>query len=128
MATPLGGTRPVSEQDNTKVAVYNAYLDMIEAVIRGTNSKNLGGATTAQTLTVTEARNRLHVFTNAGAAIDIKFPLAGTATRFTVDNGSGQTLTIKTDAGGSTGIAVLNGKVQELFISGNNVKAAAAAI
>lgn len=128
MNTPLGGVLPDDESDRIKVRVYDSWCLMIEAVVRGTNAKALAGAVAAKTLTVDEARNRIHIFTGAGAAIDIKYPLAGTATRFTVKNTSGFTLTIKTDAGGSTGVAVANNKVQELFINGNNVEAAAAAV
>lgn len=106
-----------------KEATINEAFDIFDATLAGTNNKNLGGASTAQTLTSTEARKAVHVFTSAGAAIDIKFPLANSAHRFTVKNSSGFTLTIKTDAGGSSGIAILNGETSDLFINGDDVEA-----
>lgn len=129
----LGGDLPVSEHDPTKVTVYNTYLQtVIESCLRKVLNKNLGGATTAQTLTVgtgtSEGWGIAFVFTVAGAAIDIKFPLAKSAGFFYVKNSSGFTLTIKTDAGGSTGVAIANGASQLLWINGNNVEAAGPAI
>jgi hypothetical protein len=126
MTTPLGGNLPFDDNQAAKVPVYNEYLqNYLEATVIALNSKNLAGATTAQTLSVTEARKARHVFTNAGAAIDVKFPLAGTATRFVVKNVAGFTLTIKTDAGGSAGVPVVTGTTRELWINGNNVESAA---
>jgi hypothetical protein len=126
--TPAGISLPGDDGVGSKVPSYNLAFQILESLINGTNAKDLAARTTAYTLTATEARNRIHRFTNAGAALDIKLPLANTANRITVYNNSGFTLTIKTDAVGSTGVAVLNTKTQELFINGNNVQAAAAAV
>lgn len=122
VTTNLGVTKLFTGQE-AKEDTINVGSDLFDAAIAGLNSKNLGGATTAQTLSATEARKFGHVFTNAGAAIDVKFPLAYSARDLLIKNSSGFTLTIKTDAVGSTGVDIPTGKIRAVWINGNNVEA-----
>lgn len=124
--TELGFDKPDRYTDE-KETVLGTALDKVNAALAGLNSKNFAAATTAQTLTSAEARNIRHLFTNSGAAHDVKFPIASglySARVFFVKNSSGYTLTIKTDASGSTGVAIPTGRMRLLWINGNNVEPA----
>lgn len=124
-----GSTKVASESDYTKIATINELLDEFDAVIAGYKEKSVAGSSDV-TLTRIEALNRSFKFTGALTGnISIKFPhTGGSARNFSVWNATSGafSLTVKTTAGGSTGVAVTQGKVRECSHDGTNVFATAA--
>lgn len=131
-----GSTKPTSEQDSAKVATYNALLDEQDAANNGYLPLSVAGAANV-TLTTTQGLNKIFKFTGVLTGNIIVFirvptgtPVGYSARKFLVWNATtgAFTLTVKTTAAGSTGIAVTQARKQELFHDGTNVIAAAAEI
>jgi hypothetical protein len=118
------GTKVLSEQDAQKVATYNTLFDEVDAEILGMLSLGVGGSSNV-TLTRTQALNRVFKFTGVlTGAIVIFFPVSlGCARDFIVWNATtgAFSLTVKTTAGGSTGIVVAQARSANLFHDGTNV-------
>lgn len=136
VTTNLGSTKPTSEQDAQKVATYNALLDEFDKAIGGFLELSVAGSANV-TLTTAQGISAGFKFTGAltgNIVVFIRVPTgspAGYSSRlFPVWNATSGafTLTVKTTAGGSTGVAVTQTKTQLLFHDGTNVKAAAAEV
>lgn len=134
--TNTGSTKPTSEQDAQKVAVYNALLDEIDSSLNGMLTLNVAGAANV-TLTTAQGLCKILKFTGAltgNIIVFVRVP-AGTTVgycsrQFTAWNATtgAFTLTVKTTAAGSTGVAVTQARKQILFHDNTNVIAAAAEI
>lgn len=129
--TNTGSTKPTSEQDAAKVATYNQLLDEQDAANNGMISLSVAGAANV-TLTTVQGLNKILKFTGALTGNIIVFirvpagsPAGYSARAFTVWNATtgAFTLTVKTTAGGSTGVAVTQTKTVNLFHDNTNVKA-----
>lgn len=127
----LGIIKPVSEQDAQKVVTYNIAVDNLDRAVAGNLSLSVAGSSDV-TLTNqasgtpgTQALNQTYTFTGVLTGnINVKFPATGgSARQFVVFNNTtgAFTLTVKTTAGGSTGIAVTQGKKRLLWTDGTNV-------
>jgi len=120
----LGITRLVSEGDSGKIQTINAFTDEFDATLAGMLSLSVAGNVNV-TLTRIQCLNRVFKFTGALTGNIVVFIQAtgGTAREFTVWNATSGafTLTIKTTAGGSTGITVTQGEKRMLFHDGTNV-------
>lgn len=124
----LGSVKPVSEHDENKVASINGVLDEYDANMAGLVTVTV---TTADvTLTRAQALNAVIKVTGTLTGNRVLFiPHTGGANRaFILWNATAGafTLTVKTTAGGSTGIAVTQAKKQLLFHDGTHVLAAEA--
>lgn len=131
-----GSTKPTSEQDAQKVATYNALLDEQDSSTNGMMTLNVAGAANV-TLTTAQGLNKVMKFTGAltgNIVVFLRVPLGTTvgysSRQFTIWNTTtgAFTLTIKTTAAGSTGIAVTQTKKQILFHDNTNVIAGAAEV
>lgn len=131
-----GSTKVTSEQDAQKIATINTLLDEQDAVNNGLLTLSVAGSANV-TLSTTQGLNTVFKFTGAltgNIVVFIRVPAgspAGYSARvFTVWNATtgAFTLTVKTTAGGSTGIAVTQTNKQILFHDGTNVLAAAAGV
>ncbi|HEX8774902.1 MAG TPA: hypothetical protein VF735_15115 [Pyrinomonadaceae bacterium] len=131
MATDiLGMELPANEGASNKVSTYNEAIDgVIENVIAGRLVKSVAGNSNV-TLTTAEGLHGQLEFTGAltgNITVFLRVPTGTTAgysaTKFTVYNSTtgAFTLTVKTTASGSTGIAVGQGKRRELVHNGTNV-------
>lgn len=129
-----GSTKPTSEQDAQKVATYNALLDELDSSTNGMMTLNVAGAANV-TLTTAQGLNKVMEFNGAltgNITVFLRVPTGTTvgysSRQFTVwNNTTGAfTLTIKTTAAGSAGIAVTQTKTRILFHNNTDVKAAAA--
>jgi len=127
----LGIIKPLSEQDAQKVVTYNTAVDNLDLSVAGNLSLSVAGSSDV-TLTNqasgtpgTQALNKTYTFTGVLTGnINVKFPATGGSSRqFVVFNNTtgAFTLTVKTTAGGSTGIAVTQGKKRLLWTDGTNV-------
>ena len=134
--TNLGSTTPTSEQDAQKVATYNALLTDFDIGIAGLLELSVAGSSNV-TLTTAQGINKVFKFTGVltgNIVVFIRVPSGGTAgyssRLFLVWNATtgAFTLTVKTTAGGSTGVAVTQAKKQLLFHDNTNVMAAAAEV
>lgn len=105
-------TKPASEHDAQKVATYNAAVDDLDGTTAGFLLLSVAGSSNV-TLTRTQGLNKLFKFTGALTGnISVLFPAAlGSAREFVVWNATtgAYTLTVKTTAGGSAGVAVTQG-------------------
>lgn len=115
--------------DIEKEAILADLANLFDAAIAGYLTKSVAGPSNV-TLTATEARNAVIEVTGAITAnISVLIPvLAGGRNRRFIfyNNTSGAfTLTVKTDASGSTGITIPQGYVQQLWHDGTNVRQAA---
>jgi hypothetical protein len=120
--TTLGSTLPVDDYGQNKVTTYNTAIStVIEPTLIGKDAKSLAALSSPLTLTAVEARNPLQVFTSASGAFTIKMPVPTCPRVFVVYNTSGQVLTIKTTAGGSTGPSIATGLARLLFHDDTNV-------
>jgi hypothetical protein len=131
-----GSTKPTSEQDAQKVATYNALLDEQDAANNGMLILSVAGSSNV-TLTTAQGLNKIMKFTGALTGninvlirVPSGSPVGYSGRMFVVWNFTtgAFTLTIKTTAGGSTGVAVTQSQKQMLFHDGTNVYAAAASI
>lgn len=131
-----GSTKPTSEQDAQKVATYNALLDEQDAANNGYLSLSVAGSSNI-TLTTAQGLNKVMVFAGVltgNITVFIRVPTGTTvgysSRLFVVWNATSGafTLTVKTTAAGSAGVAVTQNQAQILFHDGTNVKAAAAGI
>lgn len=108
----LKSVKPVSEHDASKVATYNELADESHTAIAGYISISVAG-TGDVTLTRAQAMNKVFKFTGAlTGARTILFPVSlGCSGQFTVWNATtgAFSLTIKTTAGGSSGVGVTQG-------------------
>ena len=133
MGTTLnaGITKPLSENDAQKVASYNNALDELDAATLGYGEKSVAG-TGNVTLTRTEALHTAFKFTGTltGNRVVLIPHTLGSARLISVWNATSGafTLTIKTTASGSTGVAITQNKVKLLFHDNVNVYSAAAEI
>lgn len=134
--TNTGSTKPLSEQDSQKVATYNALLDEVDASINGMLTLNVAGAANI-TLTTAQGLSKVLKFTGAltgNIVVFLRVPGGTTvgysSRQFTIWNATtgAFTLTVKTTASGSTGVAVTQARKQILFHDNTNVIAAAAEI
>jgi|SRR5215213_1712203 len=126
----LGAELPGSEGSADKVTRYNEALNAVfESAIAGRLAKSVAGSSNV-TLSDAEGRNAIMEFTGAITAnisVLLRAPggtPAGYSSRVFIvyNNTTGAfTLTVKTTAAGSTGIAVTQGKVAILFHNGTNV-------
>lgn len=126
----LGSTKVTSESDSNKVATINALLDEFDSSIAGLVQVTV---TTANvTLTRVQALNNVIKVIGALTANRVLFVphTLGAVRSFILWNATtgAFTLTVKTTAGGSTGIAVTQTKKQLLFHDGTNVLAGAAEV
>jgi hypothetical protein len=119
----LGTTPFPSGTPSAPEVPLNTRFDIIEAALAGVDTKNLGDTTSNYTMLPDEARKLGHWFTNAGAAIQIIFPVAKTATLLIIKNASGYALTIKTDGAGAT-VLVPTGFTQTVWINGTALESA----
>lgn len=131
-----GSIKPTSEQDAQKVATYNALLDEQDAVNNGMLTLSVAGSSNV-TLTTAQGLNKILKFTGAltgNITVFIRVPTGTTvgysSRLFVVWNATSGafTLTVKTTASSSTGVAVTQGQKQLLFHDNTNVIAAAASI
>jgi hypothetical protein len=126
----LGTPKPTSEHDENKVASYNALADEFDAAIAGL----VEVAITTADVTLTRAQSLNKVIKCTGTLTGnrvLKVPHTGGAGRaFILWNATtgAFTVTVKTTAGGSTGIAVTQTKKQLLFHDNTNVYAGAAEV
>jgi len=125
MATAnLSLSLPATEQDAQKVATYNEGINDFDSCLAGMLTLSVAGSSNV-TLTRAQGLNRVYKFTGALTGnIVVSIPhTGGTAREFTVWNATSGafTLTVKTTAGGSTGIAVAQGTKRMLFHDGTNV-------
>lgn len=127
--TYLKLTKPASEHDAQKVATYNAAVDELDGTTAGFLLLSVAGSSNV-TLTRTQGLNKLFKFTGALTGnISVLFPAAlGSAREFVVWNATtgAYTLTVKTTAGGSSGVAVTQGTKTILAHDDTDVFAAAA--
>jgi hypothetical protein len=126
----LGSSKPVSEHDENKVATYNELLDEYDSTIAGL--VEVAVTTTNVTLTRVQALTKVIKVTGTLTGNRVLFipHTLGAARSVIVWNATSGafTLTVKTTAGGSTGIAVTQTKKQLLFHDGTNVLAGAAEV
>lgn len=126
----LGATKPTSEHDENKVATYNELLDDYDATIGGL--VDVAITTANVTLTRAQALNKVIKCTGTLTGNRVLFipHTLGAARAFILWNATtgAFTVTVKTTAGGSTGIAVTQTKKQLLFHDGTNVLAGAAEV
>lgn len=128
--TYLGSTKPVSEHDENKVAAYNALVDEFDSAIAGM----VEVAITIANVTLTRAQALNKVIKLTGVLTgnrDLLIPhTLGAGREFIIWNATtgAFSVTVKTTAGGSTGVAVTQTNKQILFHDGTNVLAAAAGI
>ena len=110
-------------QGGTKLTQTAAQLNGVQPSITDPNvvetitSHDYAAGTTAWTLSAAEALKGLFKATNAGGAVDMIVP--ATVKRYTLINGSGEAVTVKTAAG--TGIAIANAKSAIVLCDGTNV-------
>lgn len=131
-----GSTKPTSEQDAQKVATYNQLLDEQDASNNGILTLSVAGSANV-TLTTTQGLSKVFKFTGVltGNISVLLRVIGGTpagycSRMFVVWNATtgAFSLTVKTTAGGSTGVAVTQTQKQTLFHDGTNVLAASASI
>lgn len=117
-------TKPVSENDAQKVVTYNTAIDTLDNATAGILSLSVAGSGDV-TLNNNQASYKTYIFTGALTGnINIKFPATGgSARQFIVFNNTtgAFTLTVKTTAGSSTGIAVTQTKKRLLWTDNTNV-------
>lgn len=133
ITTPLGGEIPTDDSVAQKVPAYNEYFQtVIEPLLAGQLSISVAGSSNV-TLTNTEGRNARMVFSGVLTGDIIVFirvsggtPEGYSARRFSVKNGTtgAFTLTVKTTATGSTGVAITQGATRLLEHDGTNVTGA----
>lgn len=125
--TNLNVAKPISDQDAQKVPTYNSMADTYDAAIAGITTKNVAGSSNV-TLTSGEASVPVLILTGALTGSIVVFIPVGAGTGrgrcpIVVNSTTGAfTVTVKTTAGGSTGIAVTQGKARFLYHDGTNVK------
>ncbi len=125
--TFLGLTKPVDEYDAQKVTTYNEAIDNLDKAIAGTLTLSVaGGADVTLTGPPTGSQSLYKAYELTGlltANINVKFQSDYSSAQFVVFNNTtgAFTLTVKTTAGGSTGIAVTQGKKRLLWTDGTNV-------
>ena len=132
----------VSENDAQKVATINSGTDDFDGAVAGMLTLGVGGSANI-TLTRTQALNRVFKFTGALTGnITIYFPVianlalspptttVGSVRDFRVWNATtgAFTLTLKTSAVGSAGVAITQTKKAVYFHDGTDVYAATAEI
>jgi hypothetical protein len=133
MGTTLnaGITKPLSENDAQKVGTYNNAVDELDAAALGYGEKSVAG-TGNVTLTRTEALHAVFKFTGTltGNKVVLIPHTLGSSRLISVWNATtgAFTLTIKTTAAGSTGVAITQNKVKLLFHDNVNVYSAAAEV
>jgi hypothetical protein len=127
--TNTGSTTPTSEQDAQKVATYNALLEEQDSANNGYLPLSVAGSSDV-TLTTVQGLNKIFKFSGAltgNINVLLRVPggsPAGYCSRMFIvwNNTSGAfTLTVKTTAGGSTGISVTQTKKVVLWHDGTNV-------
>lgn len=125
--TYLGSMMPTSEHDENKIAAYNELLSEFDSAIGG--MVEIAITTANITLTRAQALNKVIKTTGTLTGNRVLFipHTLGAGRAFIVWNATSGafTVTVKTTAGGSTGIAVTQTKSQVLFHDSTNVKAAA---
>jgi hypothetical protein len=128
--TYLGSTKPESEHDENKVAAYNELLDEFDSTLAGL----VEVAVTTANVTLERVQALTKVIKVTGTLTNNRVLFIphtlGAARAVIVWNATSGafTLTVKTTAGGSTGIAVTQTKKQLLFHDGVNVYAGAAEV
>lgn len=127
----LGSTKVAGEHDFQKVATLNTNVDDLDSAVAGMLTLSVAGSANV-TLTRLQCLNRVFKFTGVLTGNIVVFIQAtsGSARQFTVWNATtgAFTLTVKTTAGGSTGVAVTQTKKVMLFHDGTNVYAASAEV
>lgn len=120
----FGIVKPVSEHDAQKIATLNTEADDFDAVNGGMLLLDVSGAADI-TLTRSQALNRVLKFTGVLTGnIIIFLPVSlGTVRDPLVWNATSGafTLTIKTTAGGSAGVAITQSKKVYVFHDGTDV-------
>lgn len=122
MADSLSITNPTEEQGTKMVTVSTAF-NTFKSAISGLLQKSVAGSSNV-TLTAVEAQNAVYEFTGVLTGnISVLVPPTTSNREFTVFNNTtgAFTLTVKTTAGGSTGIAVTQTKKRKLYHDGTNV-------
>lgn len=132
MATEnLGAILPVSDNDAWKVVTYNGAFGVLDRAIAGYLLLSVAGNADvlldnqASPVPGVQALHKAYEFAGAlTGSISVKFPATGgSSALFIVFNNTtgAHTLTVKTTAGGSTGIVVTQGQKRLLWTDGTNV-------
>lgn len=123
--------KPVSEHDAQKVTTYNGAHDDEDLGLGGMLPLSVAGSSNV-TLTRVQALNPLLKFTGAlTGSIVVFLPVSlGCLRRYTIWNATtgAFTLTVKTTAGGSAGVAVTQTKKVNIFHDGTDVLASSAEV
>lgn len=120
-------TTPVSEQDASKVATYNAALQILDDSING--QIDIAVTTADVTLTGTPAAPQAqHIFLNVTGALtgnrSILIPVAAGTGRnriYVVKNGTSGAFTLTVKKVGGTGVTVTQGKIALLLYDGSDI-------
>lgn len=116
------GIRKVQQTQASKEVTINDGLTILDRAIAGRLQKTLSASST--TLTGSESVYAIYDFTGTLAADStVLMPATGSVRKFTVFNNTagGYSVTVKTTASGSTGVAVTSGQRRELYHDGTNV-------